>query len=123
MKNKLFFPLSFNNVDIYYIELDSIKDENEFIYQLSQLDTVLSEIHNREYFILHLEESIISQKMLDDIILLITAYKVKMKRLGIVGVHGLLYLKTKKQMKAITSLDYFICNDLQKAKEIIVGAI
>lgn len=123
MKNKLFFPLSFNNVDIYYIELDSIKDENEFIYQLSQLNIVLSEIHNREYFILHLEESIISKKMLDDIILLITAYKVKMKRLGIVGVHGLLYLKTKKQMKAITSLDYFFCNDLQKAKEIIVGAI
>ena len=56
MRNKLFFPLSYNNVDIYYIEQDSIKEENEFIEKLNQVKILVNEINNREYIILHIKE-------------------------------------------------------------------
>ena len=46
-----------------------------------------------------------------------------MKRFGIVGVHGLLSLKMKKYMKSINELEYYFCNDLQKAKDIMIGLI
>jgi hypothetical protein len=123
MRNKLFFPLSYNNVDIYYIELDSIKNENEFIDKLNQVKKSLDVIINREYIILHIDESKITSKVFHEIILFINTYKKKMKRFGIVGVHGFLSLKMKKHMKSINDLEFYFCNDLQKAKDIIVGLI
>ena len=123
MRNKLFFPLSYNNVDIYYIELDSINDQSDFIEKLNQVVNALGEINSREYIILHLEESNITKKVCNEIASFINNNKTKMKRLGIVGVHGLLYLKMKKQMKKCNELEYYFCNDLQKAKDIIVGLI
>jgi hypothetical protein len=123
MKSKLFFPLSYSNVDIYYIELDSIKNENEFIDKLNQVKKSLNTIINREYIILHIEESKITNKVFDEIISFISIYKNKMKRFGIVGAHGFLSLKMKKHMKSINDLESYFCNDLQKAKDIIVGLI
>jgi hypothetical protein len=123
MRNKLFFPLSYNNVDIYYIELDSINNEADFIEKLNQVVNALNGINYREYIILHIDESKITKKVFDKISSFINNNKHKMKRLGIVGAHGLVYLIMKKQMKKHTELEYFFCNDLQKAKDIIVGLI
>jgi len=123
MKNKIFFSLSHNNVDIYYIELDSLKNENDFIDKLNQVKASINNIVDREYMILHLEESKITNNILKEILSFISDNKDKMKRLGIVGVHGLLYLKLKKHMMDITLLDYYFCNDFQKAKDIVIGKI
>ncbi len=83
----------------------------------------LNEIKNREYIILHLEETKITQKIFEEIVSFVSNYRHKMKRLGIVGTHGLLYWKFKDKMTKITALEYYFCNDLQKAKNIIVGLI
>lgn len=123
MRSKLFFPLSYNNRDIYYIELDSIKNENDFIDKLNQVKILVSEINGREYIILHLEESKITKNVFNEIITFINNYKVKMSCLGVVGVHGFISLKLRKQMKKIDGLEYYFCNDYQKAKDIIIGLI
>ena len=73
--------------------------------------------------ILHIEESNVTKKVFDEIITFINTYKIKMKRLGIVGAHGFLSLKLRKQLKNINDLDYYFCNDYQKAKDIIIGLI
>lgn len=83
----------------------------------------LNEIKNREYIILHLEETKIIQKIFEEIVSFVSNYRHKMKRHGIVGTHGLLYWKFKDKMTKITALEYYFCNDLQKAKNIIVGLI
>lgn len=108
---KLFFPLSYHNNDIYYIELDSIKNENEFIEKLCEVNELVNEINSCEYIILHIEESNVTKKVFDEIITFINTYKIKMKRLGIVGAHGFLSLKLRKQLKNINDLDYYFCND------------
>lgn len=123
ISQKLCFPLSYNNIDIYYIELDSIKNEKELIEKLSEVTKQVNEINSREYIILHIEGSNITKMVLDEIISFIDTYKVKMKRLGIVGAHRFLSVKLKTQLKKINELDYYFCNDYLKAKDIVVGLI
>lgn len=50
ISQKLCFPLSYNNIDIYYIELDSIKNEKELIEKLSEVTKQVNEIKIMQQF-------------------------------------------------------------------------
>lgn len=121
MKRKYFYPVPFNNVDIYYIELDGTTNDTDFIDKAGKVQHLINDIIGREYIIMHLEDVKASKNILNEIIALINTNIHKIKRLGIVGVHGLTKFKLMKYMKKSSLQDYFFCNDLQKAKEIMVG--
>ena len=113
--------MSFNNVDIYYIELDGTTNDTDFLYKASKVQQLINEIIGREYIIMHLEDVKVTNNIFNEVIALVNTNNHKMKRLGIVGVHGLTKVKLMKYMKSSSLKDYFFCNDLQKAKEIMVG--
>jgi hypothetical protein len=121
MKNKYFYPVSFNNVDIFYIELDGTTNDTDFIDKAGKVQHLINEIVGREYIIMHLEDVKITKNIFNEVIVLVNTNIHKFKRLGFVGVHGFSKLKLMKYMKSTSFQNYFFCNDLQKAKEIMVG--
>lgn len=50
-----FFPLSFDNQDIYFAELDAIVDGATFDAKLTEVDEALGRMVGRENLIVHLE--------------------------------------------------------------------
>ncbi len=52
---------------------------------------------------------------------LIERHRAIMKRIGFVGIHGVSRLTLPRSLRRLADIYYFIDNDYQKAKEIIVS--
>jgi hypothetical protein len=124
MKQKLFFSLSFNNQDIYYIEFDSINNNSVLIEKITEANKYINELIFPEKIIVHLEQTSLNNNGINLIIDFIGITNKHYKNLCFVGIHDVtrLFFKYKmKQNRKLVSIPWTIINDYQKAKEWIVS--
>lgn len=117
-----FFPLSFENQDIYFAELDSIADKESFTAKLNEVDVALSRMVGRENLIVHLEATMLTRSALDDLACLLIRHQAKIRKLGVVGVRALNRMRLTRSLKrAGFSVPLGFDGDYQRAKERIVA--
>lgn len=117
-----FFPLSFDNQDIYFAELDAIVDGATFDAKLTEVDEALGRMVGRENLIVHLEGTTLTRPRLDSLVCLLVRRQAKIRKLGIVGLRALNRQKFARAVRrAGLSAPFGFDADYQRAKEWIVS--
>ena len=110
---KIIKSISFNNVDIYYIELDGVIYSEKIDEMIGQFKNEMEQIVNAEFFALNVYGSKINKKQISKIVSIINNNKKIVRKLVIVGIP--LLKRHSWSQEIITNVVFSFCNDYQKA--------
>jgi len=125
LESKVFFSVSFHNQDIFYAELESISEPLAFGEKLRVVSTALEALIHRELLIVHLEDTKMTPERIGQLVALLSSCQAHIKKLGIVGIHGLSAFRLKRALRKgglPRGLGWKVIDDFQAAKEWMVSA-
>ena len=123
--NSVVKVISFNNVDLYYAELDSIQEDSDFSGRLEETLATLGRLVHREKLLVHLEDTPLSAGRMSRIIEAVLKIKSRVSKIAFVGIHGLTrwnFSRMLRRDKGMKEMHWKIINDYQLAKEWIVSS-